>query len=107
MNIAVDLRFILPIRMLVGRERSSVVKYVVEMTLPSVSAFICRYAIEYSVIGDLLQIGIQSCVNAQPTFVYLIGAVFIFQITPNLLHKIGRQRVYVVCQFQLDRLVPR
>src|SRR5580658_456710 len=78
--ISVDLRLLIPIRVLVFVERLTGRNYVHKFAVPTMAALVSCEAIEQRLPCRFLQIHIQRGVNAQAVFEYLIAAILRFEV---------------------------
>ena len=73
-------------------ERDALGEDVAQFSFPAMAAFVGSETIENRVIGGLLQVHIEDGIDAKSAFVHLVGAILVFQIAADFLHKIGSQR---------------
>ena len=66
---------------------------VLQMALPAVAALIGRSAIEHGLVGDALEIEVERGVDAQAGAVDLFCAELALELAPDLLDKVGGNRV--------------
>ena len=83
--------------------RDAIGDNIFQMAFPSVPALVGGQTIQHGLIRRLLQIDIERGIDLQAAFVHLVGAVFIFQISPDLLDEIRSERVRIVLQMQNQR----
>ena len=79
-------------------------KNVFEMPLPSMAALICGNAVKHGLVGGPLQIHIERGVDPQTAFMDLVAAIFVLEVSPNLFHVVGRERVRIMLHIEHDCL---
>src|SRR2546421_9032735 len=100
MDVAVDLRFIVPIGMSVLFDGQPLGQNVFQMSFPSVPALVGGKAIEHRLVGGFLQVHVERGVNLQPALMDLVSAVLPLQVAANLFDKVRSERIRIVRQME-------
>src|SRR5258708_36937613 len=103
MDIAVNLGFVLPIRVRIFLQHVPVGDDVLQMRLPSMSPLVRRQPIQHSLIRSPLCLDVERCVNFQSAFMNLVSSVLTLEVAPNLLDNIGRERIGVMRKMEYER----
>src|SRR5262249_7080041 len=87
-HVAADGDWLVPVWMAVILQRAAGFDYVPQMSFPPVPALVNGQAIQYGLIGSLLQIQIQRGIDPHARLMHLVSAIFLLQVTTYFLHKI-------------------
>ncbi len=77
-----------PVRMLILLQRGALREHILKLALPSVAAFVGRQTVKGGLVGGLLPFKVERGVYAQAVLVDVFRAVFLFQVTADLLYEI-------------------
>src|SRR6267154_6231802 len=81
--------------MAIGRQRLSPEENILQMSAPAVATLISCKAIEHGLSCGPLHIHVETGVDPQAAFVYLIGAIFVLQITAQFFYEIRCERIRI------------
>ena len=96
-----------PVGMLVLLEVAALRQHILLRAFPSPLALVGGHSIEDCVIGRLLQIDVQSRLNAQTCFMHFFRSKLFLQFAPHFLHKPGRHRHLGLGDMQAQRRFAR